>query len=68
MPEIQSAFFSWDSGSHNFQLYLLVTCADIHSHFRNLKGIGLLKQQNVKEGYWAKAGLGEKEIEMLKSL
>lgn len=49
-PKIQSAFFSWDLGSQ--QMYLLATYADIHIHFRNLKGTGLLKQQHIMEGYW----------------
>lgn len=50
-PEIQSAFCPEIQAASNFELYLVATYADIHSHFRNLKGIGLLKQQHVMEGY-----------------
>lgn len=52
-PEIQSAFFPEIQAASNFQLYFLAIYAGIHSHFRNLKGSGLLKQQHVMEGYWA---------------
>lgn len=52
-PEIQSAFFPEVQAASNFQVYLVATDADIHSHFRNLKGTGLLQQQHVMEGHWA---------------
>lgn len=49
----------------------LVTCADIHSHFENLKGTGLLNSKMLWKGLEPNSGkgrLGGKEIEMLKSL